>query len=218
MNTGGANTCGFGNQRSYGIVNAMTADGPAGFRIKVECGVFTIAWLCASLLASSRDEELVEEVGKAEGLEVKENNIAIWLAPAVNIHRSPLCGRNFEYYSEDPLLSGKIGAAMVRGIESNGIRACVKHFAFNNKETNRKDSDSRVSERAARELYLKQFEIIVKEASPVSMMCSYNLANGIRVSENHELLTKILREDWGYEGLLMTDWWTQGEHYLELLA
>ncbi len=218
VNTGVANTCGFGNQSSYGIVNAMTADGPAGLRIKAECGVFTTAWPCACLLASSWDEQLVEEVGRAAGSEVKENNIAVWLTPAVNIHRSPLCGRNFEYYSEDPLLSGKIGAAMVRGIESNGIGACVKHFAFNNKETNRKDSDSRVSERAAREIYLKQFEIIVKEASPVSMMCSYNLVNGIRVSENHELLTKILREDWGYEGLLMTDWWTHGEHYLELLA
>lgn len=218
VNTGVANTFGFGNQPEHGIVNAMTADGPAGLRINPECGVCTTAWPCATLLASSWDEQLVEEVGRAAGSEVKENNIAVWLTPAVNIHRSPLCGRNFEYYSEDPLFSGKIGAAMVRGIESNGIGACVKHFAFNNKETNRKDSDSRVSERAAREIYLKQFEIIVKEADPVAMMCSYNLVNGIRVSENHELLKKILRSEWGYEGLLMTDWWTHGEHYLELLA
>ena len=218
INTGVANTFGFGNQKAYGIVDVMTADGPAGLRIRPECGVCATAWPCATLLASSWDVDLVEEVGHAAGLEVKENNIGIWLSPAVNIHRSPLCGRNFEYYSEDPLLSGKIGAAMVRGVEAAGVGACVKHFAFNNKETNRKDSDSRLTERAAREIYLRQFEIIVKEAGPVSMMCSYNIVNGTRVSENHELLTDILRGEWGYEGLLMTDWWTHGEHYLELMA
>jgi beta-glucosidase len=217
-NTGVANTYGFGNQPESGIPNMMTADGPAGLRIVSECGVNTTAWPCATLLASTWDEQLVEAVGRAGGAEVKENNIGIWLTPAVNIHRSPLCGRNFEYYSEDPLLTGKLAASMVRGIQSNHVGACVKHFAFNNKETNRKDSDSRISERAAREIYLRQFEIIVKEAKPYTIMSSYNTVNGIRASENHDLLTDILRTEWGFEGLVMTDWWNHGEHYLELLA
>ena len=217
-NTGVANTFGFGNQAEYGIPNVMTADGPAGLRINSECGVCTTAWPCATALASTWNTELVEEVGAAGGREVKENNLGLWLTPAVNIHRSPLCGRNFEYYSEDPLVAGKMGCAMVKGIQSNGIGACVKHFAFNNKETNRKDSDSRVSERAAREIYLKQFEMIVKDAHPVAIMSSYNIVNGVRASENWELLTGILRDEWGFEGFVTTDWWTHGEHYLELLA
>ena len=145
-NTGCANTFGMGNLPEYGVPNVMTADGPAGLRILPKCGVNTTAWPCATLLASTWDEELVEKVGKAGAEEVKENNISIWLTPACNIHRSPLCGRNFEYYSEDPYLAGKTGAAMVRGIQSQHIGASVKHFAANNKETNRKDSDSRVSE------------------------------------------------------------------------
>ena len=149
---------------------------------------------------------------------VKENNIGVWLTPAVNIHRSPLCGRNFEYYSEDPLVAGKSGAAMVRGIQSRHIGASVKHFACNNKETNRKDSDSRVSERALREIYLKAFEIIVKEAAPYTIMSSYNLINGVQASENKDILTGILREEWGYQGMVTTDWWTLGEHYRETKA
>ena len=217
-NTGVANTYGVGNQPEFGIPNVMTADGPAGLRILPGRGVTATAWPCATLLASTWDTELVEAVGRAGGEEVKENNIGIWLTPAVNIHRSPLCGRNFEYYSEDPLLAGRIGAAMVRGIQSNGIGASVKHFALNNKETNRKDSDSRVSERAIREIYLKQFEIIVKESDPISIMSSYNIINGVKASENKELLTDILRNEWGFRGFVTTDWWTHGEHYLELLA
>ena len=215
-NTGCANTFGMGNLPEYGVPNVMTADGPAGLRILSKCGVNTTAWPCATLLASTWDEELVEKVGKAGAEEV--NNISIWLTPACNIHRSPLCGRNFEYYSEDPYLAGKTGAAMVRGIQSQHIGASVKHFAANNKETNRKDSDSRVSERALREIYLKQFEIIVKEAHPYTIMSSYNLINGIHASENKELLTGILRDEWGFDGLVTTDWWTFGEHYRETKA
>lgn len=217
-NTGCANTFGMGNLPKYGVPNIMTADGPAGLRIWPKCGINTTAWPCATLLASTWDEELIEKVGEAGAEEVKENNIAIWLTPACNIHRSPLCGRNFEYYSEDPYLAGKSGAAMVRGIQSQHIGASVKHFAANNKETNRKDSDSRVSERALREIYLKQFEIIVKESKPYTIMSSYNILNGIHTSENKDLLTGILREEWGFEGLVTTDWWTFGEHYRETKA
>jgi beta-glucosidase len=138
--------------------------------------------------------------------------------PAVNIHRNPLCGRNFEYYSVDPFLTGKMAAAMVKGIQSQHIGATVKHFALNNKETNRRNSDSRVSERAAREIYLKAFEIIVKEAEPWSIMSSYNIINGHRASENRELLEDILRGEWGWKGMVTTDWWTYGEHYKETKA
>ena len=217
-NRGVANTFGFGNQEAYDIPSVMTADGPAGLRLDGDTGIFTTAWPSATALASSWNAELVEEVGKKGGLEVKENGIGLWLTPAVNIHRSPLCGRNFEYYSEDPLLAGKLASAMVKGIQSNGIGACLKHFALNDKETNRKDSDSRVSERAMREIYLRQFEIVVKEGKPLSIMSSYNLINGIKASENKALLSGVLRNEWGFEGFVTTDWWTHGEHYLELLA
>lgn len=217
-NTGVANTFGYGNLPDYGIPNIMTADGPAGLRIQPECGVNTTAWPCATLLACTWNPQLVEAVGAAGAAEVKENNIAVWLTPAVNIHRSPLCGRNFEYYSEDPFLTGKLAAAMVRGIQSRHISAAVKHFALNNKETNRKNSDSRASERAIREIYLKAFEIIVKEAQPWTIMSSYNIINGHRASENRELLEDILRGEWGFQGMVTTDWWTYGEHYKEVKA
>ena len=217
-NTGVANTFGFGNLPDYGVPNIMTADGPAGLRIAPECGVCTTAWPCATLLAYTWNPNLVEKVGAAGAEEVKENNIAVWLTPAVNIHRNPLCGRNFEYYSEDPLLAGEMAAGMVRGIQSQHIGASVKHFAANNKETNRKHSDSRVSERALREIYLKQFEIIVKESDPWTIMSSYNVINGHRASENKELLEDILRGEWGFQGMVTTDWWTRGEHYKEIKA
>lgn len=217
-NTGVADTFGVGNLPEYGVPSVMTADGPAGLRIRQDRGICTTAWPCATLLSCTWNTELVERVGAAGGAEVKENNIGIWLTPAVNIHRSPLCGRNFEYYSEDPYLAGKMGAAMVRGIQSNRIGASVKHFALNNKETNRKHSDSRVSERAAREIYLKPFEIIVKEAAPWTIMSSYNIINGYRASECKELLDDILRGEWGFEGAVVTDWWNRAEHYKELLA
>lgn len=217
-NTGVANTFGFGNLPDYGVPNIMTADGPAGLRISPECGVCTTAWPCSTLIACTWNPEVAQKVGAAGGAEVKENNIAVWLTPAVNIHRSPLCGRNFEYYSEDPYLTGKMASAMVKGIQSNHVGATVKHFALNNKETNRKNSDSRASERAIREIYLKAFEIIVKEANPWAIMSSYNIVNGRRTSENHELLTDVLRGEWGFEGAVTTDWWTNGEHYKEVAA
>lgn len=213
-NTSVANTFGYGNLSEYGVPNIMTADGPAGLRIFLN----TTAWPCATLLASTWNTELVEQVGIAGAEEVKENNIAVWLTPAVNIHRNPYCGRNFEYYSEDPYLTGKMGISMVKGIQSQHIAAAVKHFACNNKETNRKHSDSRVSERALREIYLKGFEMIVKEADPWVIMSAYNMINGHRASENHELLEDILRGEWGFKGMVTSDWWTRGEHYKEIKA
>ena len=216
--TGVTNTGSMGALDKYGVPTINTADGPAGLRILEQCCVTTTAFPCATLLASTWDMDLVEEVGRAGAREVKENNIGLWLTPAVNIHRSPLCGRNFEYYSEDPFLSGKMGAAMVRGMQSQHIGASVKHFACNNKETNRKESDSRVSERALREIYLKAFEIIVKESQPWTIMSSYNWINGVKTSESRELLTDILRTEWGFEGLVTTDWWNHSEQYLEIKA
>lgn len=217
-NTSVANTFGYGNLPEYGVPAIMTADGPAGLRINSDCGIYTTAWPCATLLSSTWNPDLLEEVGKAGACEVKENNIAVWLTPAVNIHRNPLCGRNFEYYSEDPYLTGKLATAFVRGIQSEHIAAAVKHFACNNKETNRKHSDSRVSERALREIYLKGFEMIVKEADPWVIMSAYNMINGYRASENKELLEDILRGEWGFKGMVTSDWWTRGEHYKEIKA
>ncbi len=212
------NTFGIGNLPEYGVPNLSTADGPAGLRLAPETGLTATAFPCSTLLAASWDADLVRAVGTAAAEEVKENNISVWLAPAVNLHRSPLCGRNFEYWSEDPLLTGRLAASMVRGIQSRNVAATVKHFACNGKETNRRDSDSRLSQRALRELYLKSFEIIVREGEPWAVMSSYNIINGRRTSESRELLTDILRGDWGYTGLVMTDWWTRGEHYKEILA
>ena len=217
-NVGLANTFGYGNNPLYGIPNIMTADGPAGIRFHQGIGVTTTAFPCATLLGSTWDPDLVFEVGAAASLEAKENNIMVWLAPGVNIHRNPLCGRNFEYISEDPLLAGKQAAGMIRGIQSNHIAATPKHFALNNKETNRRNCDSRASERSIREIWLKQFEIIVKESHPWSIMSSYNIINGHRASENRDLLTGILREEWGFDGMVTTDWWTFGEHYKEVAA
>ena len=217
-NTGVANTFGLGNLPEYGVPSVMTADGPAGVRINPEVGVCTTAFPCSTLLACTWNPEVIEAVGIAGGKELKENNLGIWLTPAINIHRSPLCGRNFEYYSEDPFLTGVLAGAMVRGIQSNNVGATIKHFALNNKETNRKNSDSRVSERAAREIYLKPFEMIIKNDNPWAVMSSYNIINGHRASECRELLNDILRDEWGYNGMVTTDWWTCGEHYKETKA
>lgn len=217
-NRGVANTWGIGNIAEFGIPNVMTADGPQGLRIAPACGVNTTAFPCAMLMACTWDTELVTEVNRAGALEVKENGIGMWLTPAICIHRTPLCGRNFEYYSEDPFLAGAIATACVNGIQSRGVSASVKHFACNNKETNRKESDSRLSERALREIYLKAFEICVKNAQPWTIMSSYNMINAVRSSQNRELLTDILRGEWGYEGLVTTDWSTDGEHTPEINA
>ena len=217
-NTGAANTFGFGNLPEYSVPSVMTADGPAGLRIRPECGVFTTSFPCATQLASTWDPELVEKVGFAAGEEVKENNISVWLTPAVNIHRSPLCGRNFEYYSEDPMLAGVLSGAMIKGIQANKVAAEIKHFCCNNKETNRRYSDSRLSERALREIYLKPFEIAIKTSHPWALMTSYNIVNGRRCSESMELLQEILRDEWGFDGLVTTDWWNVGEQYKEIIA
>jgi beta-glucosidase len=170
------------------------------------------------MVACTWNTELAEALGEAGGLETLENNLSMWLTPALNIHRSPLCGRNFEYFSEDPLIAGKMAAAVVRGIQSVGIVATPKHFACNNKETNRKESDSVLSERALREIYLRGFEICVKESSPKLIMTAYNVINGVRASENAELITGILRGEWGYSGLVTTDWNNTASQTEEVLA
>ncbi len=204
---GVCNTSCFGGCRALGIPAIPTADGPAGVRIYTEAtGITTTCFPCATQLACTWNEELIYEIARTGAIEVKENNLAIWLTPALNIHRNPLCGRNFEYYSEDPLVAGRCATAAVKGIQSVNIGATVKHFACNNKEINRTESDSRVSERALREIYIKGFEIAVKEAEPYCLMSAYNLMNGVRTGENYELLTSILREEWGYRGMVTTDW------------
>lgn len=213
-NTGPANTGGMGNLLEFGIPNAMTADGPQGIRISNHC----TAWPVSTLLACTWDVDLVRKVGKAAAVEAHQNGIDIWLAPGMNIHRDPLCGRNFEYYSEDPLLTGKMAAAITEGCQSEGVSITLKHFAANNKEDNRNSSDSRMSERALREIYLKGFEIAVKEAEPWSIMSSYNFINGIETSEHTDLLTNIARGEWGYEGIFMTDWGNNSNHVREMLA
>lgn len=211
-------TSGMGNIERLGIPELMTGDGPAGVRIMPDRGVTTTAFPVATMLACTWNLDLVEEIGHAGALETKENNMSIWLTPALNIHRSPLCGRNFEYYSEDPFVSGKMASAMVRGIQAEGIVAVPKHFACNNKETNRFESDSVLSERALREIYLKGFEICVKEASPRMIMTAYNVVNGTRASENTELLQGILRDEWGFDGMITSDWSNHADHSREVMA
>lgn len=189
--------------REKGIVPVTTTDGPSGIRLHAAASLLP----CGTLLACTWSPELVEALYRKMGEEMRMKGSHILLAPGMNIHRDPLCGRNFEYFSEDPLLTGRMAAAVVRGIQSQGGSACPKHFACNNQETNRTHNNSMVSQRALREIYLRGFEICVKEANPYNLMTSYNKINGVWSHYNYDLCTTVLRGEWEYTGNVMTDWW-----------
>ena len=191
--------------REKGIPAIITTDGPSGIRLYTSCSLIPIG----TLLACTFNTPLVTELHKKLGWEMVDRGSDILLSPGMNIHRSPLCGRNFEYFSEDPFLTGKMAASVTNGIQSQGVGTCPKHFACNNQETKRTTTDSRLSQRALREIYLKGFEICIKESNPRSIMTSYNKINGVWNHYNFELCDTVLRCEWKYKGLVMTDWWMQ---------
>ena len=187
------------------VPNLIQADGPAGLRLETPCTAIPIA----TTLAQSWDMNLIHRMGELVGEEMKQLHVDLWLAPGMNIHRNPLCGRNFEYYSEDPVLTGLCAATETKGVQSQkGKGTTIKHFAGNNQEDNRMFTNAHISERALREIYLKGFEIAVKTAQPYAIMTSYNLINGVHSANNYDMLQNIARDEWGFEGLVMTDWYT----------
>ena len=206
----------------YGIPAIWLSDGPHGVRkqagesdhLGLNPSEPATCFPTASAVASSWDVELGEEIGRALGQEAAAKDVAVLLGPGLNTKRSPLCGRNFEYFSEDPYLAGKMAAAYIRGIQANGISACPKHFAANSQELRRMATDSVVDERTLRELYLTNFEIAVTEGKPKTIMTSYNLVNGVYANENAHLLKEILRESWGFDGMVVTDWGGSNDHAL----
>ena len=197
-----------------GVPSVMVTDGPCGLRkqagesdhLGLNASVTAVSYPTGSCIASSFDRELIQRSGEILGEECQAEDVAVLLGPAVNIKRSPLCGRNFEYFSEDPYAAGEMAAAYIKGVQSKQVGTSLKHFAANSQEHRRMTSDSVVDERTLRELYLPAFEKAVKEAKPWTVMCSYNKLNGTYASENHRLLTEILREDWGYDGMVVSDW------------
>ncbi len=191
--------------RAKGVPTATATDGPSGIRLVQKASLLP----CGTCIASAWNDKLAQELYECVGDEMVEKGSDVLLAPGMNIHRNVLCGRNFEYFSEDPYLSGKTASAIVRGIQSRGVGSCVKHFACNNQERFRYVNDSRLSERALREIYLKSFEIAIKEGNPLAVMTSYNKINGVYAYHNYDLCTTILRKEWGYQNLVMTDWWTR---------
>ena len=205
-----------------GISSVFFSDGPSGVRKQQGAGdhlglnpsVPATCFPSAATLSNSWDNELCEKFGEALGEEAAAENVNVLLGPGVNIKRNPLCGRNFEYMSEDPYLSGKLAASVIKGIQKNGVGACVKHFAVNSQELRRMAMNSVIDERTLREIYLEAFEIAVKEGKPASLMSSYNEVNGIYANENRHLLMDILREEWGFDGAVITDWGASNDHAL----
>ena len=208
------------------IPAAMVSDGPHGIRkqesladhMGVAESIKAIGFPTASAMACSFDRDLLHKVGDALGEECVAEDLAVLLGPGINMKRSPICGRNFEYYSEDPVVAGELGAAFVNGVQEHGVGTSLKHFAANNQEWRRMSISAEIDERTLREIYLAAFETVVKKAQPWTIMCSYNRINGVYSCENDWLLNKVLRDEWGFEGLVMTDWGAMDERVPSLKA